>query len=441
MNILNTIKTYRGLLTTASFLTLSTGSFLAINQKDKVLCEENKVPTPLNNQQQQYFNASRSKLDPITRSDIAKEIISWKEKCTVPGISVCVMSKNQTVFREAYGYSDIENGVVMNTSSKLRIASISKTLTSVAIGLLMEDNLLKLDDHINKFVPNFPKHPNFPEVEITVGHLASHLSGIRHYLKGEKSEFYSVKQYKSAKEFNPFNHSDPLEIFISNPWIEKISTTKPGALFHYSTFGYTLLGAIIENISGTDYKSFMRTRVFNRCGMYNIFADEHNVIIPNRSKQYTLRPLDKTNIDRMELMNTDFTNSSYKWAGGGWISTAEDICRFGSTLISGKLLKPETINTLFTPLKTTEGVETNYGFGWMNLKNNLIDNDNDNPNILDQDNKIIFHTGHAMGGATVLVLLPKEQIVVCVLANQEKIVGIQDLGFKIARLVSKSEKN
>lgn len=463
MNILNNIKTYRGLLTTASFFTLSAScSLLAINKQDKVYCEESTTPTALpnqssgncncqhrhrhHNQQQQYHhhhhhqNSTRSKLDPITRSDISKEIISWKERCTVPGISVCVMSKNQTVFREAYGYSDIENGILMNTSSKLRIASISKALTSIGIGLLMEENSLSLDDPINKYVPNFPKHPNFPEIDITVRHLASHLSGIRHYQKGDKSEFYSVKQFKSQKENNPFNHPDPLEIFISNPWIDNISTTKPGSLFSYSTFGYTLLGSMIENISGTDYISFMRTRIFNQCGMYNTFADEHNTIIPNRSKQYTLRPLAKNNIDRMELMNTDFTNSSYKWAGGGWLSTAEDVCRFGSTLLGGRLLKFETVNTLFTPLKTTSGTETNYGIGWMNHKNSKTETTS-TTNIIEQDNKIIYHTGHSMGGASVLVLLPKEQIVVCILANQEKIAGIQDLGFKIARLVSNSEKN
>eukprot|EP01132_Coremiostelium_polycephalum_P002248 gene2248-2771_t len=395
-----------------------------------------------------YVNGDEKLAQEIHR-DIVKELITWKERMCVPGLSACVMVKGKTIFKEGFGYSDIENAIPVDPSTKMRIASISKSLTSAAVGTLLERGKLSLDDSIYRWVPTFPKNPNHPEDDITIRHLAAHLSGIRHYSKSE-NEFYSIRKYKSKLEDNPLSHPHPLEIFITNPWVEDIVKSKPGHYFNYTTFGYTLLGTVIENITGVNYQTFMRDNVFNRCGMFNTVIDEQETIIPNRSKQYCLRtfkrsgPGDGNHGDISILMNAEYTNSSYKWAGGGFLSTSEDICRFGSAIIGGRLLKRETIEKLFTPQETKEGKKLNYGLGWF-IKSlpgneNTIEN-KETESVEFINNKIIYHPGGAVGGTTTLVMIPKEGIVVCILANQENTKDINECGMKIASLISSSINN
>ncbi|EGC36169.1 hypothetical protein DICPUDRAFT_151403 [Dictyostelium purpureum] len=380
------------------------------------------------------------------RKDLAKEILSWKEANFVPGISVCIQNEGETIYKEAFGYSDIENAIPMNTSSKLRIASISKALTAIGLGVLMDEGKIKLEDSIQKYVPEFPKSPNYPDEELSVGDVASHLGGIRHYGKNRATEFYSVGKYKTSKEYNPHNHPNPLQMFINNPWVEDLNKTKPGHYYSYSTFGYTLLGLVIEEASGKDFLSFMREKVFKPCGMYSTLPDEHDTLIPGRSKQYALKFIPRStqeiavsgyNEPKVVLCNAEFTNSSYKWPGGGFISTAEDLCRLGSTLLIGNLLKTDTIKRLFTPNPPKTGKSPQeYATGWIYQKNNEVKNNDSGKG------DIIYHTGNAVGGSTVLVTMPNERIVVTVLANQEKTSGsIAEFGFKLGRITSQYKDN
>ncbi|KAN0033847.1 hypothetical protein ACTFIV_000323 [Dictyostelium citrinum] len=366
--------------------------------------------------------------------ELKKEILSWKEGNCVPGISVCIQSNGETIYKEAFGFSDIENIIPMETSSKLRVASISKALTSIGLGVLFEQGKIKFSDSIQKYVPEWKNSPNYPDDVLTINHVASHLGGIRHYGLNRKAEFYSVEKFKTDKEYNPWGYRNPLDIFKENPWVKDLEKTKPGHHFNYSTFGYTLLGLVIESASGKSFTTFMRDSVFRPCGMFDTLPDEHDNLIPGRSKQYALRFTPRTQQEisangydepRVSLCNAEFTNSSYKWPGGGFISTAEDLCKLGSTVLCGRLLKQTTIDHLFKPNPPLTGKNTmNYCTGWVkqSTKNNT---------------DIIYHTGNAVGGSTILVMIPDEKIVVSVLANQEKTNLINEFGFNLARITSK----
>ncbi|KAN0042868.1 hypothetical protein ACTA71_010499 [Dictyostelium dimigraforme] len=370
--------------------------------------------------------------------ELKKEILSWKEGNCVPGISVCIQSNGETVYKEAFGFSDVENVIPMETSSKLRIASISKALTSIGLGVLLEQGKIKFSDSIQKYVPEWKNSPNFPDDILTINHVASHLGGIRHYGLNRKAEFYSVEKFKTDKEYNPWGYRNPLDIFKDNPWVKDLEKTKPGHHFNYSTFGYTLLGLVIESASGKNYTTFMRDSVFRPCQMFDTLPDEHDNLIPGRSKQYALRFVPRTQQEistngydepKVSLCNAEFTNSSYKWPGGGFISTAEDLCKLGSTVLGGRLLKQSTIDHLFKPNPPLTGNNTmNYCTGWVKQtsKNNT---------------DIIYHTGNAVGGSTILVMIPDEKIVVSVLANQEKTNLINEFGFNLARITSKYNNN
>ena len=96
-------------------------------------------------------------------------------------------------------------------------------------------------------------------------------------------------------------------------------------------------------------------------------------------------------------------DNSNKWSGGGFLSTASDLVRYGFAYLGGDLLRPETIDVLWTSQHTLDGERTNYGIGW---RENL-----------ESGRRVISHTGGAVGGTTVLVIYPEEGVVVAILTN------------------------
>ncbi|MEX2116692.1 MAG: serine hydrolase domain-containing protein [Bacteroidota bacterium] len=106
-------------------------------------------------------------------------------------------------------------------------------------------------------------------------------------------------------------------------------------------------------------------------------------------------------------MNAPFVDNSYKWAGGGFLSTTEDLLKFGNAMMSHAFLKPETTSMMFTSQKLNDGRETRYGIGW----------------FVRQDAKgrrVVTHSGGSMGGTANLLLYPNEGIVVALLVNSDQ---------------------
>jgi len=338
-------------------------------------------------------------------------LISLQSQWSSPGIVVCVMRKGKVVWNEAFGYADIENAIPLTTQSKIRIASISKSFTSAAIGLLYEEGKLDLDAPITKYLKEFPEPK---EGAITTRLLGSHLSGIRHYKK-EAKEFYSTLAYASV--------THALEAFKNDPLLHP-----PGTKFHYTTFGYTLLSAVLEKASGKNYLSFMKERVFDPLGMTNTCPDEQDRIIPFRAHHYRYK--------KHGMRNTPYVDLSIKWAGGGFLSTAEDVCRFGASFLSGSLLKPETIKLLFTPQKTLDGHSVDHGIGWVvkkatRLTNKQVAPDNEKGDAY-SEGWVVYHTGGAVGASSILMMLPEKEVVVSMILNVHKVnSGLKETALQI----------
>ncbi len=114
-------------------------------------------------------------------SKIETAITSFMARQNIPGVSIAIVEDNQIRFGRGYGMADVENFVPAKASTVYRIASVSKSLTAVAALHLAEKGRLDLDAPVQKYVPGFPTK-NFP---ITTRQLLAHLSGIRHYKRGE----------------------------------------------------------------------------------------------------------------------------------------------------------------------------------------------------------------------------------------------------------------
>jgi len=297
----------------------------------------------------------------------------------IPGLSVAVAVDGRIVYSEGFGYADLEQRVPVWATTKFRIGSVSKPLTAVALVQLVEQGKIDLDAPVQKYVPTFPDKG----ARITPRMLAGHLAGIRHY-KGD--EFLIAKHYGNVVE--------GLQIFQDDPLI-----SPPGTKFNYSSYGFNVLSAVIQNSSGEEFLAYMHEQVFGPLGLRSTIADQPAEIIEQRARFYT-------RMKDQPLLNAPFVDNSYKWAGGGFLSSAEDLARFGSALLQPGFLKPESLRLLFTSQKTSDGKETGYGMGWF-------------IHLSKSGQRVYEHAGGSAGGSSQLILYPDAHVVVAMICNFE----------------------
>jgi serine beta-lactamase-like protein LACTB, mitochondrial len=312
----------------------------------------------------------------------AREIVdAGMARTLAPGAQIAVSRGGHMVWSRSFGCADLELDVPVGPDTRIRIGSVSKPLTAAAIGLLVELGRLDLDAPVQRYVPDFPKKA-WP---ITTRQLAGHLAGIRHY---EGDEFLIRDHYATVRAGLAIFEKDAL-LF------------EPGTKYSYSSYGWNLISAVVEGASGEPFLEYMNKSVFAPAGMTHTAADEPIPIIPGRARFYTRD--EKTGV----VENAGYVDNSYKWAGGGFLSTAEDLVAFANALLEGRLLRPETLKLLWTSMKTSDGKDTDYGIGW------TVDRDS-------KGRRRVRHSGGAMGGTANLVIYPEERLVVALLVNSDE---------------------
>ena len=311
-----------------------------------------------------------------------------------PGLGIAVLVRGRIVWSDGFGYADLEQRMPVWPYTRMRIGSVSKSLTSAALGLLHEQQKLDLDAPVQKYVPTFPGKRH----AITTRQVAGHLSGIRHYEDREETEVFNTRHFETVLE--------GLSLFANDPLL-----FPPGEKYHYSSHGWNLLSAVVEGASGQDYLGYMQQQVFDPLGMRHTIADLNARIIPNRARFYVRD-------DGGHWTNAPYVDNSYKWAGGGFLSTPEDLVRFGWAMIDGQLLRPETVRLLTTSQRTNDGKETGYGMGWG------VSTD-------ERGRRHFGHGGGSVGGASRLVIFPDQRVVIAVVINTD---GIPDADKFVRRI-------
>ncbi|QQS40483.1 MAG: serine hydrolase [Acidobacteriota bacterium] len=246
-------------------------------------------------------------------------------------------SKDGFVWTKGFGYADLENKTPAKADSSYRMASVTKTFTAAAVLKLVEEGKIDLDAEVQKYVPYFPKkqHP------VTVRQLLGHLGGISHYRN------YLVE----GRIKEPMTTRESIAIFEDFDLV-----AEPGTRYNYSSYGFNLLGAVIEGASGRSYGEYLTESVWKPLGMKATRLDDPLEIIPNRVRGYQ--------VVGGELKNSEFVDISSRFAGGGTRSTVADMLAFADGLREGKLLKPETVNEMWTAQTTKGGRDIGYGYGW-----------------------------------------------------------------------------
>jgi len=298
-----------------------------------------------------------------------------------PGASVTVISDGSVVWSEGFGWADLEQRVPVTPLTRFRIGSVSKSLTSIGLGLLLQEGKIELDAPVQRYVPGFP----VKQAPVTIRELAGHTAGIRHY---RGNEMVMQRHYASVAE--------ALDIFSRDTLL-----FTPGSRFSYSSYGFNLLSAAMERAAGEPFVEFMARRVIEPLGLRHTVAEFTDSLIPFRAHFYT-RADSGTGI-----VNAPYTDNSYKWAGGGFLSTTEDLAHLGQLLLDGAVLRPDVRQLLWTSQRTTDGRETGYGMGW------FTDHDA-------AGRRRVFHSGGSIGGTAYLLIYPDQKLVLALLVNSDR---------------------
>lgn len=308
--------------------------------------------------------------------EIVRTAQLYLQQKSVPGCSIAIAQGGRIVFAEGIGWANTEERRPVKPDTVFRLGSISKSVTAVATMSLVEKGGLKLEDDVRSYVPAFLDKGK----TITVEHILSHRSGIRHY--NSDAESLIDKHYERAVK--------ALEVFAADPLLHD-----PGAKFSYSTHAYTLLAAALEASTGRRFPVLVQELVSKPSGARTLRCENIRVQDPARTTLYVLNSTGSPAAARP-------VDNSWKYAGGGMESTAPDLCRFGSALLRGSILKPESLERMWTVPKF-EGAQP-YALGWRTLEGPY--------------GRIAAHSGAQQGCQSFLIIYRDKGVVIAILTNR-----------------------
>ena len=305
-----------------------------------------------------------------------------KEK-KIPGLAITVLNKGELFFQKGYGYADLESkNIVAPKRTIFRIASVSKNIAATALGQMVKDKVIDLDASLYKYVPYFPKK----KYDFTIRQLAGHTAGIRGY----RGKEYGLNKAYSIK--------DSLQIFKDDGLL-----FKPGTNYHYNSYDWVLISLAMQEASGIPFEEYVREKVLNPLDLQNTF--------PENVRSSAVKTLEKCDHDmatfysknRLGFRKAIPVNNHYKLAGGGYVSTSDDIAKFGQAYLNNEVLDKTVISEFLTS-ENINGNPTYYGLGWQVSE--------------DKKGRTFYgHVGNGVGGYSNLFIYPKEQMVFSILIN------------------------
>ena len=293
----------------------------------------------------------------------------------IPGLAICASYKGKTWFRAGYGFANLEEEIPVDPERAVfRIASISKPITASALATMVADGTLDLQTDIRTYVPEFPMRHG----PVNLKQLAAHTAGIRAY---------------KGKEFalnRPMQIADSLELFIRDPL-----EFAPGKGYQYTSLDYVLLSLAMERAAGLPFDQLVSERVLQPLHMFHTVGEVPGERVANQVEFYTRG---KTGFQPSVPVDTRF-----KIAGGGYLSTARDICRLGEAYLQGELI-PRDLYSEFLAPQRVGGTSTYYGLGWEVSR--------------DARGRAFYgHTGNAIGAYTNFKVFPDQDFAIVILIN------------------------
>lgn len=296
--------------------------------------------------------------------------------------SVLLARGDTVLLSKGYGQADEENNIPNTSQTRFRIGSNTKQFTAMAILLLQERGKLHIQDSVCRYVPDCPPdwHP------ITIHNLLTHTSGIPDYI--------------NSPDFPPLIGTPATPEQLVARFKNQPLLFPPGDHWQYSNSGYTLLGYIIERVSGESYAQFLQDNIFGPLHLDNTGYDSNNPQPPEHANGYLSAHNKPVYLDMSEF-----------YAAGALYSTVEDLYRWDQALLSDQLVSQQTMDAMFTPyIPCPSGgcalsSDIGYGYGW------FIANES--------NHRLIYHWGHIDGFFTSNGFYPQDRVIVVVLSNLE----------------------
>jgi D-alanyl-D-alanine carboxypeptidase len=300
-----------------------------------------------------------------------------------PGATVIVTREGKPIFRKAYGVADLNTKTPLQPEMVMRIASMTKQFTAVAIMMLVEQGKLKLDDDFTLHVANYPA----PKQRITVDQLLTHVSGIPGYTELPNFKRDAGKDITVAQMLNRFKKL-PLDF-------------APGSKMRHNNSAYFLLGAIIEQKSGMTYADFMAKNIFEPLGMKDTAYEGHERSGNKRVPGY------ETKIERNQpkIVPAFTLSMTQPYSAGSLVSSVDDLARWDAAISAGKLLSAASWKTLHTPIDVSTGNASKVARGWFVAPL--------------QGSMALTHSGGIPGFNTDGIRLPSEKLYSTILINTE----------------------
>ncbi|HEY8573042.1 serine hydrolase domain-containing protein [Phenylobacterium sp.] len=319
------------------------------------------------------------------------ELARLNRELGIPAVSAAVVRGGRVVWAQASGLADLEQARPASPEDRYRMGSTSKVVTAAILMRLVERGTVALDAPIGRYRPTLPEQHR----ATTLRQLAAHLGGVRHYGVRDMSwPSIDLRNYRTT--------DDMLAIFVADPLLKA-----PGESYNYSTFGFTLIGAVLESASGRSFPQLIQDEVSGPLALrieaeipMNLQAGRISPYVPTGSRYTAMEP-------RLtgKVLNAPPVNPTYKWPGGGMIGRASDLALFGATHLAPGYLKAESLRELMTPLKARDGkVPVPVGVAWR------IDSDK-------QGRRRWHHAGAIDGGRSQLVVYPDAGMAVALMSN------------------------
>jgi serine beta-lactamase-like protein LACTB, mitochondrial len=303
----------------------------------------------------------------------------------LPGLSVAVAIDGEIVWAEGFGFANVERRTPVTPRTRFRTGSVSKTLTAAAVALLYDRGRIDLDAPVQTYVPSYPQK----KWTISTRQLLGDVAGV-HRPRGDSNDNLAYGHCTSLNE--------ALNAFADEPL-----SFEPGTKYQFSTYGWVLLSAVVENTSGEPFPTFMSREVFKPLGMERTGlegTDDNADIVSFYFPRVGMRP-------RLGLQDGPGADYSCFVGAGAFLSTPSDLVRLGSAMLKPGLLTAETIRLFQTPLQLESGASTGFALGWKV----------DTIQLAGTPARLLHHRATPTGSTVSLSLFPDRKMVISATTN------------------------
>jgi serine beta-lactamase-like protein LACTB len=323
----------------------------------------------------------------------------------LPGASVAVGIDGDIVWAEGFGFADLDKRITVTPQTRFRIGTTSTVLTSAAVGLLLEQGKLNLDEVIQKHVPEFPQK----QWPITLRQVMGHVAGIRRD-SGDEGSLLSKRCEKTIEGVHLI--ADGALYF------------EPGSEYQFSNYGFILVSAAVESAASEPFLTFMHTQIFARLGMNDTMPDFTSEAVANKATSYFPRFAADPRYGPDLMREVDY--SCYSGAAI-FTSTPSDLIRFAMAINGGKFLQRATVELLQAEQRLSTGQGTGYGLGW----------DLETVSLNGVQTQVVGHDGVLLGGPMAALLTIRDRGLAVAVISNTSYADAEGMAVKIAEPFTK----